>query len=196
MSRNVIKVRECKFLEQGQVRAILQTAHAASPRDGLMLELAYLYGLRVSELVRLKRQDYRKESGRIWIERSKGSLTGEAPLFKNLAPKLDAYLAGRRDQCPTLFVGRQGAMSTRQVQLLFDRHAAAAGVALRDGQGVHCLRHSIACHLIADGWTVPKVQKHLAHASIKSTQWYVDIMDEDRRKDVEALATSSRVVIL
>ena len=124
-----------KYLEQDQTRAVLQAAYAASFRDGLMLETAYLYGLRVSQLVRLKREDLRKEAGRIRIMRSKGSLSGEYPLFKHLVPKLDQYLAGRKDHVPELFAGRQGGLSTRAVQLLFDRYAEAAKVALNRRPG-------------------------------------------------------------
>lgn len=186
-----------KYLEQDQVRKILETAYAAVYRDGFALELTYFYGLRVSELVRLLRTDYKPSAKRIKIARSKGSVSGEVHVPAHLRPKLEQYLASRRDSIPELVAGRQGGMSTRMVQILFDRYAAAAGVALNDGQGVHCLRHSIAVHLLESRWDIVDVQKHLGHRRISSTQVYAQISDRRRQERIDALADGEgRVVML
>src|SRR6185369_6842216 len=100
-----------KYLEQPAVRQILEEAYRRSARDGLMFELSYLYGLRVSELVALDRVHFKKAAGRIAIARSKGSISGEHPLHKHLVPKFDAYLGARADKCPALFLGRQGRLT-------------------------------------------------------------------------------------
>lgn len=183
-----------KYLEQPAVRSILEAAYRRGPRDGLMLEIAYLYGLRVSELVGLDRDDYRREAGRIRITRAKGSLSGEYHLFEHLVPKLNDHLAGRHDKIDALFPGRQGRLSTRQVQLIFDAAAAAAGVELNDGQGVHALRHSIAVHLLEADWDVIDVQKHLGHRRITSTQVYAQITDRRRTERIKGLKGSSKIV--
>lgn len=185
-----------KYLEQPQVRAILEAAYRRSVRDGLMFELAYLYGLRVNELVRLDRESYKPAAGRVRITRSKGSISGEYPLFEHLTARLDAYLLERKDKIAALFAGRQGRLTTRRVQALFDAIAAAAGVALNDGQGVHCLRHSIAVHLLEDGWDVVEVQKHLGHRRISSTQIYATISDRRRNERIKGLAGSSKIVMV
>lgn len=185
-----------KYLEQPQVLGILEAAYRRGARDGLMLEVAYLYGLRVSELVKLDRSSYKSAGGRIRIARSKGSLSGEYPLMEHIAPRLDAYLAGRRDKIAALFAGRQGRLSTRQVQKIFDACAVAAGVPLNDGQGVHCLRHSIAVHLLEEGWDVVEVQKHLGHRRISSTQVYATISDRRRNERIKGLVGSSKIVMV
>ena len=185
-----------KYLEQPQVKAILQAAYAASWRDGLALETCYFYGLRVSELVRLLREDYKPTAGRIRISRSKGSLSGEVPLAKHLRPKFEQYLTSRVDKVPELFAGRQGGLSTRIVQLLFDRYALAAAVALNNGQGVHSLRHSIAVHLLEQGWDVTEVQKHLGHRRISSTQVYAQISDRRRQERIDALGGVDGKVVM
>ena len=183
-----------KYLDQAQIRAILERAYARSDRDGLMFEIAYLYGLRVSELVRLDRDSFRRESKRLRIDRSKGSHSGEFPLFEHLIPKIEAYLASRSDKIPALFAGRQGRLSTRRVQSIFDAVAKASSVPLNDGQGIHSLRHSIAVHLLEDGWDVIEVQKHLGHRRISSTQVYAQISDRRRNERIKALAHSSKIV--
>src|SRR4051794_29268404 len=128
-----------KYLEQTAVRSILEEAYRRSARDGLMFELTYLYGLRVSELVKLDRTHFKRGAGRLLINRSKGALGGEIPLFAHLIPTLDAYLTPRGEKLPSLFAGRQGRLTTRRVQDLFDATALAAGITLNAGQGIHCL---------------------------------------------------------
>jgi len=147
--------------------------------------------------VRLKRADYKPGSKRLTITRSKGSVSGEIHVPKHIRPKLEQYLASRADSIPELIAGRQGGLSTRAVQMLFDRYAVTAGVVLNDGQGVHCLRHSIAVHLLESGWDIVKVQKHLGHRRISSTQIYAQICDRQRQKDIDDLdGEGGRVVIV
>ena len=183
-----------KYLEQTPVRAILEAAYRSSARNGLMLEVAYLYGLRVSELVKLSRDDYKRDARRIRISQSKGSHSGEYPVFEHLIPRLDAHLAARTDKMPALFPGRQGRLSTRQVQLIFDAAAVAAGVELHNGQGIHSLRHSIAVHLMEAEWDIVDVQKHLGHRRISSTQIYAQISDRRRNERIKGLAGNSKIV--
>jgi site-specific recombinase XerD len=188
-----------KYLEKEQVKAILEAAHRASPRDGLLLEVTYLYGLRVSEAVRLKREDFRPDAGkegRLRVTRSKGSRSGEYPLMGQIKAKLTAYLAGRRDHVPAMFAGRQGALSTRRVQVLFDGYATAAGVVLHDGQGVHCLRHSIAVHLSDGGADLFFIQRHLGHRDVKSTQIYAQISSARQAEVLARAQASEQIVIL
>lgn len=185
-----------KYLEQTQVKAILELAYATLFRDGVAFELTYFYGLRVSELVRLVRTDYKVSSKRLKINRSKGSVSGEVHVSAHLRPKIEKYLASRRDSIPELIAGRQGGMSTRRIQLLFDRYAQAAGVTLNDGQGVHCLRHSIAVHLLESKWDIVDVQKHLGHRRISSTQVYAQISDRRRQERIDALGGEDGRVVM
>lgn len=46
----------------------------------------------------------------------------------------------------------------------------------------HCLRHSIATHLIDAGQSLEYVQDHLGHRSIQSTQVYAKISDAKRER--------------
>jgi len=44
--------------------------------------------------------------------------------------------------------------------------------------GTHCLRHSVATHLLMKDWTLEQVSKLLGHASIDSTQIYTHIVEQ------------------
>ena len=48
------------------------------PRDRALFGVMYFYGLRVSEVVRLRLEDVNLDQGRIWIERSKSGIPGRS----------------------------------------------------------------------------------------------------------------------
>lgn len=185
-----------KYLDQDQVAAILQAAKKRSLRDYVALAITYKYGLRVSELVRMDKSDVRFDSWRIRIRRSKGSRSGELPLFKDLAGIVREYFTGRVDTCPAAIRGRRGRLSTRQMERVFAATARAASVELRAGQNVHCLRHSIAVHLLDAGRDVREVQDWLGHRSITSTMVYAQISERRRAEMVRAIETDQRIVQL
>jgi hypothetical protein len=76
-------------------------------------------------------------------------ISGEKPLWRHTA-----HLLGRLDPgagcgpSPYLFTGREGPLKKRWVQRLFERYAEQAEIR---GRSVHCLRHSIAVHLLEAG---------------------------------------------
>ena len=44
--------------------------------------------------------------------------------------------------------------------------------------GLHCLRHSIATHLLQGGLTLEEVSHFLGHSSLESTQIYTHLANE------------------
>jgi integrase/recombinase XerD len=44
--------------------------------------------------------------------------------------------------------------------------------------GLHCLRHSIATHLLQGGLTLEEVSHFLGHSSLESTQIYTHLHNE------------------
>jgi integrase/recombinase XerD len=158
-----------KYLEQEAVARILAAAARRSQRDLAALLTTYKLGLRASELVRLDRSSWRPDTRRMRIVRSKGSRSGEMPITQDLAQLLGSYLASRSDKHASLIVGRRGRLSTRQLERIFEAAATTAGVELHDGQSVHCLRHSVAVHLLDAGRDIREVQDWLGHRSVTST---------------------------
>jgi len=151
----------------------------SSIRDRALFALIYLYGLRVGEVALLTRENIDFVRGRIVVRRLKGGVWNERPLFGSAAGLLREYL--RSDASSPegpLFPGRTGPLRKRQIQDLFVRYRDSAGLATR--YTCHCLRHSIATHLLDAGMSLEFVQDHLGHRSIRSTSIYARITDRHR----------------
>jgi len=148
-------------------------------RDRALFALIYFYGLRVGEVALLTRGDVDLIRSRIVVRRLKGGLWNERPLFASALELLREYL-GSDASSPDgpLFPGRSGPLRKRQVQDLFVRYRDRAGLPAR--YTCHCLRHSIATHLLDAGMSLEFVQDHLGHRSIRSTSIYARITDRHR----------------
>lgn len=160
-------------------------ARAMAGRLYLLLELLYATGMRVSELVELKRAAVMRDAGFLTI-RGKGGKERIVPLTDRASDAVRAYLT-RLEPGPWLFpAGGETGHLSRQV---FARELK--GLAGRAGIGAarvspHVLRHAFASHLLAGGADLRVVQTLLGHSDISTTQIYTHVLDEKLRSLVEA----------
>lgn len=179
-----------KYLSQEQVKRLF--SRITEPRDRALFATIYHYGLRVSEATLLQVADADLERGRIRVQRVKSGLGGERPLFSNTAQLIREYLTVRLPTGSALFTGRQGNLQRQRIQQLFRRYAAQAGL---EGQfTVHCLRHSIATHLLEAGMDIEYVRDHLGHVNIQNTALYARITDRRREQVFQQLEKSTEIV--
>ena len=167
-----------------------------SPRDIGLFGLMYRFGLRASEATLLLLEDVDLGRGRIRIRRAKGGDAKEYPLPRDLVPVLRRYLRKRPDRGPFLFTGResnnQHGLRVLQVQRLFKRYAAGAGLAPTIAS--HSLRHSIAVHSLEEGFGLEYVADLLGHTSIRSTAIYAKVTTPAREQMMRRLDRSRYVV--
>ncbi len=160
------------FLTQGEVDSLLAGAKRGryGSRDYAMLLLAFRHGLRVTELVDMRRDALELKSGRIWVARLKNGLSTSQPLQGDELRALKAYLRSRKDGLPWLFTSSQGVQMTRQnVNYLIGEAGKRAGLA---HVHPHMLRHSCG-HVLADQGTDTRLmQDWLGHRDIRHTAWY------------------------
>jgi integrase/recombinase XerD len=183
-------------LKDSELLCLLGLAKQARERDWIMILLTYWHGLRASETLQLKEDDF--SHGQVLIRRGKGSDGGWQTLqthenvLLNEAKGLEAWLANRRSY------GRKGAAkmqrSTENVAFppsdrLFPLHrsqfwrivhgyALAAGIPLRKCK-THMLKHTIAKHLIREGLPVNEVQAWLGWRSLETALHYLKPDEEE-----------------
>jgi integrase/recombinase XerC len=148
-----------------------------SLRDGALLTLLYGAGLRISEALGLRYQDWPDRADKGLRVTGKGGKNRDVPLLP-LAHKavLDYCAAAPFTFAPdeALFRGvRGGALSARQAQFLLAKLRRQLG--LSDSVTPHALRHSFATHLLAAGGDLRTIQELLGHAQLSSTQIYTEI---------------------
>jgi integrase len=178
-------------MTQTEVRAFFRVIHR--PRDHALFTLVYLYGLRVSEVSLLEKEDVDLVRGRIVVRRVKNGVWTERPLFSSARESLARYLmTAPASSAGPLFAGREGPLQKRQIQTLFARYRERARLSRR--YTCHSLRHSIATHLLDAGMPLEFVQDHLGHRNIKSTTIYARITDRYRSAQFRRLENSPWIV--
>lgn len=149
-------------------------------RDRTMLELLYATGLRVSELIRLKKGDINLDGGFV-VAMGKRSKERIVPLGSYSRDAVKAYLDVERPQGQYLFPNRRGGMITRQAVWKIIRKY---GVRLLRGKvSPHTIRHTFATHLLEGGADLRSVQVLLGHEDISTTQIYTHV-DSKRLKEI------------
>lgn len=177
-----------RLLERAEDEAGAEQAPAqsmASRRLYVLLELLYATGMRVSELVGLRRAAVMRDTSYLTVT-GKGRKERIVPLNDRARDALRAYLA-MLPPGPWLFPagGEAGHLSrqvfARDLKLLAARTGLAAARV-----SPHVLRHAFASHLLAGGADLRVVQTLLGHADISTTQIYTHVLDEKLRALVEA----------
>lgn len=185
-----------KVLSVAEVDKLLTTAeaeanaeasaqkHAGAVRLYVLLELLYATGMRVSELVSLRRSMVMRDTSFITVT-GKGNKERVVPLNDQARDAIKAYLATLE---PGVFLfpadGAEGYLS-RQV-FARDLKALAGRAGISSARiAPHVLRHAFASHLLAGGADLRVVQMLLGHADISTTQIYTHVLDEKLRTLVE-----------
>jgi integrase/recombinase XerC len=165
--------------------ALVDSTDIASPdapewilaRDTAVLALLYGSGLRISEALSLKRRDAPIKGRDMLRVTGKGNKTRVVPVLPIVREAVERYLSlyplklGSDDP---LFVGARGKqLSPRLIQLRIARARAALG--LPDTATPHALRHSFATHLLGAGADLRAIQELLGHASLSTTQGYIEV---------------------
>ena len=168
-----------KSLTEMDVTALINACKKLdSPYDQLMqtgLELMYSAGLRISELLSLKLQDFTADKEMLLI-RGKGGRERMVPLTEIANASAKRWRDMRDADGPDIgteqLLGYRAQKMTRQkFSHLLKLAAHHAGIDARK-VSAHVLRHSFATHLLNRGADLRSLQMLLGHADIATTQIY------------------------
>lgn len=184
---------QVSFLESEELERLLSspdTTKVGGLRDRAMLELLFSGGLRVSELVKLNRDDINLKT-REFMVRGKGQKDRPVYVSDTAAHWLNTYLDNRSDNYHPLFIHYSGTkselnegnytrLSARSVQRMVTKYAKLAGILKKVSP--HTLRHSFATDLLRNGADLRSVQALLGHSNVATTQIYTHITNPQLKK--------------
>ena len=156
----------------------------AARRLYCLLEMLYATGLRVSELVSLRRNAVMRDASFITVI-GKGSKERIVPMNDRARDAVRAWVE-TLPPGPWLFPanGEDGYLARQVFARDLKGLAGRAGISAAR-VAPHVLRHAFASHLLAGGADLRVVQMLLGHADIATTQIYTHVLDEKLRHLVE-----------
>lgn len=158
-------------------------------RDLAILQLFLQCGLRVSELVRLVRDDVtlQKSVGTLRVRNEKGREERTIPLNTTARRALEDYLKVRgpaAGSAPLFVSERRGRLSIAAVQYLIKKYLAFAG---REDLSTHDLRHHFGLNFYARSGKLTATQQVLGHRDINTTSRYARATEEEIKEAIDAL---------
>jgi site-specific recombinase XerD len=170
------------------VLAFLRSIDRSTPvgrRDYAMFLLVATYGLRSCEIVSLRLDDIEWRSGRLCVPRRKVRSSLVLPLTPEVGAAIVAYLRDGRPQLTyrEVFLRARapaGRLKPTAVTEAFQGRVRRSGLPI-PYQGAHCLRHSLAVHLLRQGVPLKAIGDLLGHRSAESTCAYLRLHLEDLR---------------
>jgi len=174
------KRREPPVLDEEEIKRAIE--RLVDPMERAAIAVAYWCGLRISELLLLKREDYDPQAKTIKVTRVK--LKGgarevqELPVADWVARHIEAYLGTRRDDDPRMFP-----VSHEMIRRMFKRFAKMIG---RPDLTFHSLRHARATNLAAQGHDPATIASWLHHLNPATTMIYIHLAAKHLRKVLES----------
>lgn len=174
--RNILTVEEIK-----QLYSVCE-----NKRDKALLSVAYGCGLRRSEIEKLNTGDVLFHKGVLIVKEGKNGKSRMLPLSNSVLKDLKEYVMYERTNYilnnpnktidhTAFFINNVGtrkkglAMNNRLKHLIKRTQSAAIQ---QKNITLHCLRHSIATHLLDQGAGIEFVQKFLGHALMDTAHLY------------------------
>ncbi|MBO6118469.1 MAG: tyrosine-type recombinase/integrase [Bacteroidales bacterium] len=182
------------ILEQSEIFAMMDavdTSTGFGVRNRLTIEFLYATGLRVSEFVNLKTENINLKDEYLDII-GKGNKERYVPVAKKVLDDLTYYTDNYRSKIDIkpkdrdyVFISerRKGKMTRQAVNKMLNETALKAGITKKIHP--HILRHSFATELIRSGASLIAVKEMMGHASVRSTEIYVNLNTKDLKETLQ-----------
>ena len=159
-------------LSKAEIERILLSEKNIKHR--LLLMLVYSSGLRVSEVVSLRREHIDLPRMIIYVKHSKGR-KDRCTILSEKASRLIPNYISFFDIKTWLFPGQNSTrhLSIRSAQKIFEK--ATKHVGIHKTSSIHSLRHTFATHLLESGIDIRYIQTLLGHSSLRTTERYTHV---------------------
>ena len=175
------------YLKTSEIDKVLDNTNEVTlygERNKLIVELLYVTGLRVSELVNIKLKDIDKYNKSIKIL-GKGSKERIVYYEDNCSKLLDKYLNNTRKELDKnsseyLLLNKFGnKLSTRMIRNILNDLTIGTSI---EQIYPHMIRHTFATTMLNNGADLMTVKELLGHESINTTSIYTHVTNEQIRK--------------
>jgi len=173
----------------------LKPGKSVMARNWFMIELGLNAGLRVEEMRDLKCGDLniQKDQSSISIRRGKGNKPRTVIISRSFKNKCKKFLLwkekkgqGIEADAYLLTTNKGNQLSKRALQKAFKKCVKKSGIP--GHYSIHSLRHTYGSFLYkSSGHNLRMVQEQLGHSSIRTTQVYASLMNEDVKKAVDTI---------
>jgi integrase len=185
-----------------EIQTVLKAAWNLPPSDGLrpctyytLFGLIAVTGMRISEVIRLDRDDVDLEEGLLTVRLTKFSKSRLIPLHPSTVEKLEAYLKRREQLHPRpstsrFFLSNQGTLlSDCMVRWTFIKISVQIGLRKSSdsfGPRLHDFRHRFAVTTLLHWYEtdvdveqrLPVLSTFLGHTHVTDTYWYLSAVPE------------------
>ena len=181
-----------KFLSEEEIKILLDKTYKDSSYKGLrmstMLEILYATGVRISELIKIKKGDINDDLSSILIK-GKGGVFRVVPLFGRAIVTLKKYLKSQekiklRNSFLFPSSSKDGHITRHRFFQMIKELAVNCNISQKK-VSPHVIRHSFASHLLERGVDLRIIQESLGHKDISTTQIYTHVQTNKIRKILE-----------
>lgn len=166
-------------LSKEEVNQIINAAKTRKSR--LIIEMLYYTGMRVSELITLKKDDINLANREIIVE-GKGNKQRKIVLPSKLVNELEEWLKEFNGE---YIFSKDKQLTARNIQKILTNIRKKLNIKKKITP--HKLRHSFATHLLESGLDIRTIQVLLGHENLSTTQVYTHITDELYKKAREKI---------
>jgi len=162
-----------KVISKEKIKQLIDSTENLKHR--LIIKLLYSSGLRLQELIDLKRKDIDFERNILNVKKGKGKKDRITLISETLKLDLLKYYSNNIFSTEYIFEGRNGKYTKKSVQKVLDEAGKKVGLKIHP----HMLRHSFATHLLEQGTDIRHIQKLLGHSDLKTTEIYTHVSTKD-----------------
>ena len=165
-------------ISQEEVLAIIKSTQ--NLKHKAIIALIYSCGIRISELINLKLNDFHVERKQLIIKNGKGRKDRYVSLADSFLPLLSNYYHSYKPKIYFVEGQKGGKYTADSVRQFLRKSCLKANI--KKPVTPHTLRHSYATHLLENGVDIRYIQSLLGHAKPETTMIYTHVKRKDLMK--------------